>query len=184
MAGHPLTWQLTTQQSQLVEVWLPYAYRAARRASRRWGYDLDEALSDAHIALCLAIRYSQGTDPYPLKWAITKRINARIIEQMRKRRPLASTELVEAIASHIPDTDTELDGRLLWQKAKKFLSPKQFTFLQEHIGEGRTLQSIANDNGVTKERVRQTTEQALDHLRYHMGLLPGISGMGAATPPA
>lgn len=174
-------WKLTDTQQALVERWLPYAYQVARRCSRRWNFDVDEAMSAAHVEVCAAVRYHQE-DGFPLEWSIRRRIHSAVVTQMRKRRPLADSDTVAAVAlSH--DKDDVLDGRLLWQQAQEVLNPQQFALVHEYIGEGRTLQAIASDHGVTREAVRARVERSLDVLRLSLGVPPGVVGMGGATPP-
>lgn len=73
----------------------------------------------------------------------------------------ACTERMKYMKSEIPIRDARL--RLL-------LTPKQYTYYQQHIVEGRSMTAIAEDAGVTRAAVSKSLQDARSRvLRYLEG---------------
>lgn len=179
--GVPLTWQLSEEEQATACRYLPLALATAARASRRYGLDLDECQSIAQWALCLIVHQLRGDYSYIVP--VVRRQIRRSIKVFMAARCQRPVQQFVSEPGRCEDVETIVQGRLLWQTARRVLSPVDYQILHEHM-EGRTFQQIGADMERHAASVHERYQRALDLLRHTLGLLPaGWSGLGDAQAP-
>ena len=147
------------------------------------GTDFYELVSDGNLSLMQAVEkfdYTRGNkfSTYAT-WAIRKNY-ARTIPEQRSRRArfqATSPEILEAAVQSVdpePVEDETAAARGMVRRLLTCLDERERAIVTRHYGlvpGGRkhTLQQIGNLLGVTKERVRQIEQRALDKLRRQLG---------------
>lgn len=172
--------QSNETREALVRSNMRLAASIARRYSRNEN-DFDELLAEASVILLNAVEkfdYSRG---FRFSTYATHAIQRHLFRVLQRRQKRSRRErkwqesqapAPEDNGSDTPVADAEALHRLgrLWERADECLTSREQSILQQRFGLGgtrkpQTLNRIAGDIGLSKERVRQIQLQALDKLR-------------------
>jgi len=156
---------LTEEQRAMAAQFMPLAWKLARRWKRRYGVDLDEAISEASSALCFAARrFDAGRGIKFMTFAFN-----RIVMGLRA---LTSRNATRPRPARFPEHANELYGAPVPEESDiavddmdrylALLSDRQEAIVMARFIDGMTLEQAGKLFGLTKERVRQIEIKALE----------------------
>lgn len=195
-AADPEVPKLTPEQSRLVAENQGLVYKAAKKYLN-CGLDFDDLVGEGQLGLlhaCVGFDPSRGAFSTYATWCIWGTIKHALTHKSRVIKIPADqqAELNESGGSHLAISEAQLgwslasipedrdaglsDNREAVEMAVASLSTlpeRHATILRLRFGIGterQTLREIADDLGVTKERVRQIEAKALETLRKQVGV--------------
>jgi RNA polymerase sigma factor (sigma-70 family) len=91
----------------------------------------------------------------------------KVIEKKNKESNVRSNmdEYLYSKSTKNTNPETIVSNKELIDIVRNQLSAKQFSFLEKHFIEGRTLEEIGNEFGCTRENIRQQVSKALANAR-------------------
>lgn len=162
-----------------------------RRYSPTGYADSEDFMQCAYLALHSAVMKYDGQHDFLhlLVWEIQNECRTLLGIRSTKKRvetlsydmpaPDGETPFSELIEDeNLPVNDEVLmteDIRRDVQAALETLEPRRRRIVQQHWFEGRTLQAISEDEGISAARAAQLHDDALEKLRRHMGFCRGYA---------
>lgn len=160
--------RLTPEQQEIAESRLGYAFALAHRLCYKKSL-IDDARGVASLALCHAAScYKKSRNiPFP---AYARRVITNSVRRWLYRQ---SNEITEYLTNDVPiridDSDVVDDADSIMKLMKcTSMSFKERMVLEAWLG-GKKLSELGKEMGMTRERVRQLREQALQKIRERRG---------------
>lgn len=167
---------LTPQQQQLAAQWRDLAYKMALPYLRRNRHIADEVESAATMGLVKAAATYDPSTGNAFSTYATHCVRNEIRNTLRLERPLgyrrpedpAAVPGTVGLGEHDPATPavaTQAEDREIVGYVMGRMRPRLAEVLRRRHLEGKTLQEVGDEMGITKERVRQIEMQALDRAK-------------------
>ncbi|VTS00519.1 sigma-70 family RNA polymerase sigma factor [Tuwongella immobilis] len=173
------------EQRLLVEEHVPFALRVVRHAAKKIGHrtnqnHFDELVSEAHLALILAAKRfdpARGVlfSTYASIWI--RSFIRRYLVTLPKDTGYGATLLPsddcrDDFTAQIPDKAAPKSwGEEEWRKVLRVLPDKQKLVVEMLFRSGLNLEQAGAKLGISRERVRQLKEKALDRI-FHRADIP------------
>lgn len=166
-------------RTQLVESNLRLVASIARKFSKSRN-DFEELLSEGNAILLYAVDkfdFSRGFRFSTYATHAIQRHFFRVLQRMHRKRSREvdspSELLLETVASPASEPESDLPklNRVLLQQMAGLLDERELFIIEERFGlrtqvdTDKTLKSLSDEMGLSKERVRQLQHRALDKLR-------------------
>jgi RNA polymerase sigma factor (sigma-70 family) len=155
-----------------------------RRCGRR--VPQDELLSEAHLGLLDAANRFDQTRGVPLAAYVTMIVQQRLrraVQRWQRRQALqvcftdmdgldraANTSVLDPVDPCMPEPDGATAVEEALERLRRVLPERWYAVLRLHYVEGHTLEDIGREMGVSRQRVRQIIDKAMEQARR---LCPG-----------
>lgn len=168
-----------------------FARYIVRRYTPKPSVDVDDLMQCAFLGVLAAALAHDGRYDFTslMSWCIRRECRRALSLDRRREPDLVS---YDAPISDNPEDGTFIDAipddnlreailavelqelRKAVQEAVRALPDRQKAIIKQHYFEGRTLEDIAQSEGVTKERIRQIEEKGFDALSRSKHLAPYV----------
>ena len=159
---------MTTKQAELVESCVGLAVHIAQRLARP-GEDRTEAAGSALLALVrAALRFDPERGVKFSTFLFASIRNELSNSRIARRRHVAREVEAELDTFAVPPEAELRTLRREVRDAVETLPPRERATLHARYFDGSTLQEIATERGISRERVRQIESAVLDRLRRRL----------------